>query len=138
MGVPTGALGVVLERDDGGFSTVGNVGDISGLDLGTGRVEVTSHDAALAGRRRTFVGTLGNEANLSFPLFWDSSDGEHLGLQSDGRNSTLRDFRMTLTDTGAQVLTFSGHVTGFEVTAGVEASNMANVTIGISGDIVVS
>ncbi len=140
MGAPTSALGITLGREitpgSGTYNPVGQIGDVGGMDQGTDRVEITNHDAATAGRRRIFLATVGKEANLSFPLFYDSSDAEHLGMQQDGRTGTLRGYELTFTDGGAQILTFDAHTTGFEQTAAVEGANQANVTLGISGDIV--
>lgn len=140
MGVPTSALGITLGREitPGSltYNAVGQIGDVGGMDQGTDRVEITNHDAALAGRRRQFIATVGKEASASFPLFYDSSDVEHVGMQQDGRTGTLRRYELTFTDTGAQLLTFDAHVTGFEQVAATEGANMANVTLGVSGDIV--
>lgn len=143
MGVPTGALGLTLTAETTPGSdiydlVVGQVGDVSGMDTGTDRTEVTSHDAALAGRRRIYVTTLGKEFSLAFPLFFDSSDTAHETIQGDGIAGITRGYRVQLTDTGTEILTFDGHVTGFEITASVEGANQANVTISGTGDIVIT
>jgi len=143
VATPTSSLGIILAREDPGapgtFESIGQIGDFTGPDFGHDAVETTSHEANLNGRRRTFIASLGKATQLSFPLWFDSSDVIHgddaaTGIIGDGMSGTLRNFQMTLQDTGDFKISFAAFVAQAELNVPVEGVNTLNCSLQVSGN----
>jgi hypothetical protein len=53
-------------------------------------------------------------------------------------SNTTESFEFTLTDTPATTFTFTGYVTGWEVSMGIDDVYMLNLTIKITGDVTIA
>lgn len=79
-----------------------------------------------------------DEGQCTFDIYYDSTDTVHTALRTAFEGKTTKSFRVTLTDNGAEIYTFSAVVSQFAVNAEVEGWNVASVALDISGDITVS
>lgn len=126
-----------------------------GITLGIGSGSPISYDSI--GEIKTFTGPGGagqvidvtdldslamekimglpDEGQLSFDIHYLPEDTQHIALRTARDNQTLTSFRITFTDSGGTTWTFSGYVTGFALTGGVNAALTASVTIEITGTI---
>ena len=62
-------------------------------------------------------------------------DTGQAGLRTDRAARTRRQYRITLTDTGATVMSFYGYCIGYEVAGGNDEKVALSVTIEIDGEI---
>jgi|GEM_PF-2337902 len=131
------SFGLELAVGDGlspeGFTAIAGVRDTTLGDLGNDSAEVTAHDSAT--RFREFVPTLRKEVTVGFELTFDSADAtqdESSGLLSD-LVGTIKNYRLTYTDTGALVATFPAYIESFSIKNPVDGAVMADVTLKVSG-----
>lgn len=126
----------VLRRGDGGtptevFTTIAEVRGVRGPGLVGATTEVTSFDSA--NDVREFIATLRDPGSLSFTINYLPANATHTALLTDLRDGRTRNFRLAMGDTGTVTLNFTGIVTGFEITAELEQSIQANVSIKVTG-----
>ena len=78
---------------------------------------------------------LPDEGQLSFEIHYVPLNTYHAALRTARNARTLTKFKITFTDIGAMEWTFSGYVTGFTLSEGVNAISKATVSVEISGSI---
>jgi hypothetical protein len=76
---------------------------------------------------------LPDEGQLSFEINYIPTDTQHIALRTARANQTLTPFNLVFPDTGNMTWAFSGFVTNFSISGGVNAAVKASVTIDISG-----
>jgi hypothetical protein len=124
------AAGVTIERNDGGW---GAVAEIKNFRTGG---SATSIDVTHLGStfKEKLMG-IPDEGQLTFDLNTIPANAVQTGLRTDRKARTRREFRLTLTDVGATVLSFHGYVLSFETSGDVDASVASSVTIEVDGEI---
>lgn len=111
------AHGAVLAKGDGAssesFAPVPQV--IAGPNGGgytSETIEAFPHDSAVVIKKVSKV----TPTPITGTLNYDSSDAVHAAMRAAAKNKTVGNWRLTMTDGGAEVLDFSGIVSRFEVT----------------------
>lgn len=111
------------------FTTIPEVKSINGPS-GSGSIIDTTD---LSSTAREKVMGLMDEGQVSLDLNYIPNNAVHELLRNQRATKALCLFRITFTDSSSTKYTFSGYVTGFAVSAGVDASLAASVTIEITG-----
>lgn len=131
----TAAHGLTLEIHNG--ASPGTYAELLGVHNGPSGggwspriIEAFHHSSTTVKKYATVVDT----GDVTFSLYYDSTDTVHQQLRDAAKNKTQSLFRVTLTETGAEVLTFNAFVS-WEYDADPENWNMVNVTLSINGDI---
>lgn len=128
--------GTIFARGDGAspevFTSIGQLTAISPVGQTRNLINVTNLSSAAMEYKKALED--GNEVQLT--IQYDPDDTVHAGLRTDMKSDDSRNFRMTLTDSPAQTITFAGQVTSWalgEVTP--ENVHTLNVTIKPTGDL---
>lgn len=139
-GIPAfGTLVQVLSSQPGilpeVFTTINNIGDISGPQVQVAEVETTSHSTGIP--HRTFIPSLIDDGNLSFPAYWNPQDPTQnllspYGLEHLFQNRTVTRWRLVNTDPGRRTREFLGFVSQLNETAPVAGIMTRAVTIRIT------
>jgi hypothetical protein len=117
------------------FATISGVGDITGPNTSIAEVETTSHSTGAP--HRTFIPTLIDDGELSFPSFWQPTDPTQsitstYGLEYLFQNRIITRFRLINTDTAHRTREFKGFVRNLGETYPVQGVVTRNVTIRIT------
>lgn len=127
------AQGVVIARGDGAspevFTTIPGVTGFNGPGGQAAVIDITTLQSTA---KEKLVG-LRDEGQISLDTLFDYSETQHAGLVTDRDNRTLRNFRITLTDSPATVIDFAGYVLGLPISGSVDEAVQGTVTIEISG-----
>ena len=128
------AQGVTIGRGDAAspevFTSLGEVKSIQGPG-GQATVIDTTNLSSTAKEKQM---GLQDEGQVTLELNLDVDDAQQNGLRTDRTNQTLRNFRITLTDSSpATTLTFAAYVLTFSIGAAVDDIVSASVTLEISG-----
>jgi len=96
-----------------GFTTIAGVGDITGPNTSSAETETTSHSTGTA--HRTFIPTLIDDGDISFPCYFNPSDPTHslyspYGLENLFQNRAVTRWRLVNTDPAHRTREFSGYV----------------------------
>jgi len=125
--------GITLARGDGGnpetFTAIAEITDFTGPGGQANEIDVTH----LTSTGKEFLMGLKDEGTFTFNGNLVPSDAAQTGLRTDRDNQTKRNFKLTLTDNPATVLTFAAFVQGFSISAGVDDKINLDVTLRISG-----
>lgn len=133
-GIP--AYGTTIQVWDGSdFATISGVGDITGPNTSVAEVETTSHSTGSP--HRTFIPTLIDDGELSFPDFWNPTDPTQsivstYGLEYLFQNRIVTRFRLINTDNAHRTREFKGFVRNLGETYPVQGVCTRNVTIRIT------
>ena len=114
------------------FATIAEVKGVRGPSLSGGVVDVTSFDSAGV---REFIATLRDSGTMSFTCNYipNGSGTGHQLLIADAQLGTTKNFTLTFSDTRTTEMSFSGIVTGAEITAELEQAVSMNVTVKVTG-----
>lgn len=74
---------------------------------------------------------------VSFDVYYDSGDSVHLALITAAKDGTRSQFRMTITDTGAEVYTFYAFVQA-TYQGQVDGFNVYSIQLNIDGGITIT
>lgn len=74
---------------------------------------------------------------VTFDIYYDSADAVHLALVAAAKDGTRQQFRMTITDTGAEVYTFHAYVQA-SFTGQVDGFDTYSIQLNIDGAISVT
>lgn len=126
--------GVTIARGDGAspevFTALGEVKSIQGPGGSASVIDTTN----LSSTAKEKAMGLQDEGQITLELNLDTDDTMQTGLRTDRTNQTLRNFKITLTDSSpATTLTFAAYVTNFSIAAAVDDVVTASVTLEISG-----
>ena len=107
--------GMTIARGDGAspesFTTIPEVRAISGPDGSANEIDVTD----LSSSAKEFRMGLRDEGNITLEMMFIPGNTVHAGLRTDRANRTLRNFRITFTDSPATVWSFAAYVQGLSV-----------------------
>jgi hypothetical protein len=117
------------------FTSIAGVGDITGPNTSVAETETTSHSTGKP--HRTFIPTLIDDGDLSFPCFFNPSDPTHslysaFGLENLYQSRAVTKFRMINTDTTHRTRDFLGFVKQLGETYPLAGVATRQVTIRIS------
>jgi hypothetical protein len=140
-GLPSGIpaygtqIQVMTSSSPEAYETISGVGDITGPNTQVAEIETTSHSTG--NPHRTYIPTLIDDGDLSFPMFWNPADPTHSGTSSYGleylfQNRLTTKFRMINTDPGHQTRTCYGFVKQLGETYPVQGICARNVVIRIA------
>lgn len=131
------AINTLLKMANAGspqvFTTIANIGDLTGPGMSATIVDVTSHSTGAPWRQK--IPTLLDNGDITLPLFFIPSspgpDGHDAtnGLLSVFTSRALREFSLTFPDGAATTWYFQGYVTKFSMKAAVAGVLTADVTI---------
>lgn len=131
------SFGTFLQVGDGGapesFTTIAEVGDISGPAISRDTEEVTNHSSPNGWEE--FIATIGRSGEISFPINFIPTDPTHnevTGLVAMVGDGLLRNFRVLISTTGRR-WQLAALVTNFEPASPVVGKNSADVTLKVSG-----
>jgi hypothetical protein len=118
------------------YETISGVGDITGPNTQVAEIETTSHSTGSP--HRTYIPTLIDDGDLSFPMFWNPADptqaiDSSFGLEYLFQNRITTKFRMVNTDPGHQTRTCYGFVKQIGETYPVQGICTRQVVIRIAG-----
>lgn len=130
------AQGVTLARGDAAspqvFTTIGEVKSIQGPGGSASVIDTTNLSSTAKEKQMGLM----DEGQVTIELNLDTDDAQQTGMRTDRTNRTLRDFRITLTDSSpATTLTFAAYVLSFPVAAAVDDVITASVTLEVSGPV---
>jgi predicted secreted protein len=128
------AYGTLIKRNGTTIPGVfnGPKGPTASLDA----IDATSHDSTSG--IKEFIGGLIDRGSVSFSVEWDPDNATHTGLFSDMTARTVQTFTITLTDSGATVLTFTALVVKLDPSADVPDKIVMDVELKISGNVTFS
>jgi hypothetical protein len=136
MGIPS--FGTLLKIGDGGgtevFTTIAEVRDIKGPDLGLSTAESTNHSSPGGYRER--VATLKDGGKVTFTLNFlptAATQSYSTGLIKDFSNKTKRNFQLVFPDSGVTTWLLPALVTKFTPDEPVDGVLSADVELTISG-----
>jgi len=117
------------------FTTIAGVSDIDGPSTSVAEVETTSHSTGKP--HRTFIPTLIDDGQLSFPCFFNPSDPTHslyspFGLENLFQNRAVTKFRLVDMDASRRTRVFRGFVKELNETAPVAGVYTRNTAIRIT------
>jgi len=128
------AFGTEWAMHDGAstYVAVAEVTSISVLDVSVDSIDVSSHDSA--GQWREFVAGMKDGGELSMDINYDPA--LHGAIWS--ALGTTRNHRITLTDSGAAVVSFSGFISGVKADAPYDDKLAATVSIKVDGAVTIT
>lgn len=118
------------------FTTIAGMGDLTGPNVSLGEIETTSHSTGIP--HKTFMPTLIDDGDLSFPCYFNPSDPTHslyspYGLENLLQNRAVTKFRLINTDPSKRTREFRGFVKTLNETYPVQGICTKATTIRISG-----
>ncbi|MCS6297164.1 MAG: outer capsid protein Hoc [Nitrospira sp.] len=130
------AYGTLLKRGDGNtpetFTNIAEVKSISGPNMSSDVIDVTTHSSAAAGAWREKIASLIDPGELSFDINFIPDAAGHIALRTDFVNRTKRNFKIQFPNIAATTWTIEGIVTGFECEAPTDDVLAASITITIT------
>ena len=126
--------GTTIQRGDGGgpetFTTIGEIISFSGLGGEASEIETTS----VTSTSKEFILGLPDGGDFTITVNLDPQDSQQTGLRDDRTNGTLRNFKITLTDTGSTTIDFAAYVKGFSINGAVDEKVTADITLRVNQD----
>lgn len=102
--------GTVIARGDGAspevFTAIPQVTSINPVGQSRGEIDVTN----LSSAAREYKKSLEDGQEIQLAIQYDPDDTQHAGLRTDMKGETARNFRITLTDSPAQTISFAAQV----------------------------
>ena len=133
--VATAAKGAVVAIGDGAtvetFNALGNV--LSGpnaIGFEPQFIEAMPHDSTNPISKPTYV----KNPAITFDVLYDSADTQHAAVVTSAKNKTKKNYKITLTDTGAEIYSFGAYAS-VSVKADPEGFNVMSVTLTPDGGI---
>ena len=108
------------------FTTIANISDITGLQLATTIVDVTSHSTGKPWRQK--LPTLLDAGDLTCKLFFVPGYAGHQALLTIFKNRTLSNYTITFPELDAPVWWFEAFITKFSISEPVAGVITADVT----------
>ena len=127
--------GMIIASGDGAspevFATIPEVRSIGGPDGSDPEIDVTD----LSSTAHEFRMGLKDEGSITLDMMYIPKNAVHAALRADRAARTLRNFRITFTDSPATIWDFTAYVQSISVTNAVDSTTDASVTLRISGSI---
>lgn len=132
MGLAVPATGTQLKVGDGGgtevFTTIAEVGDISGPSLTTATEEVPAHDGNGWMQR---IATLKDAGEITFTLHFNNAASQ-TALYNDYQSRVKRNFQLVIPTTVPKTFSFAAFVTSFSFDLPVAGPLDAAITLTIN------
>lgn len=135
----TPSFGAVIKIGDGGGSEVFTA--INGVHNGPNgpspsvrMIEASHHGSSSLIKKPSFW----QGGTVTFDIYYDSTDTQHLLLMTSNRAKTRKNFQMVLTDSGTEQYAFAAYISSMAFKGDVEGFNVYSVTLDIDGDITIS
>ena len=133
--VATAGYGCLFKIGDGAgsevFATIAEVTSIDGPGLSMDTIEVTHMESPNAARE--YIAGLKDGGEISLELNLLPDDTNQTALRTCWMNRTLRNFKVSWTDTTPAVWSFAGFVTSYQPSAAVDDKLSCSVTIKLTG-----
>lgn len=113
----------------GTYTPVADVTNIDVLDVDVDTIETSSHGSS--GQWREFINGMKDAGKLTMEINYDPT--VHATLFAEVGSDTVKNHRITLTDSAAKKVTFKALVTGFQAGAPFDDKLSAKVTLKVSG-----
>jgi predicted secreted protein len=130
-------VGTVLAEGDGAspevFTAVAEVLTISGPELSTEEIDVTSLDSS-GGFKETIAG-LRDAGSVSFDVNWIKGDAQQLSIRDKIASGAAGNYKITWSDSPATVADFAAIVTGFSMNTEPNSQIQASITLKITGQV---
>lgn len=118
-------------------TTVAQVGDIDGPNRSANTHDVTSQDTV--GGYRQIIPALKDGGTVSFPLWFDANDTQHVSLDTIFENSERRYWEVWFADASpGKYYKFMGYITEFGTKLPVDGVIEASITITVDGAVVLT
>ncbi len=137
--MPAGILGkgTVIGKGDAAspevFTTIANVGSITGPTTSSELIDVTNQDTS--GSYRQYIAGLIDGGEVSFTLNFDPALAGHQAIFTDLEDQSVDNYQITFSDAATTKCVFPGVVTGAESTAPIDGALQLSVTIKVTGDV---
>jgi len=132
------AYGTLLQLGDGGtpenFTTIAEVRDIGGPELGLDTVDVTSHDSP--GAWEELIATIKRSGSVTFGINYIPTGATHdatTGLIASFAAKTRENFKLVFPDGLTTTWAFAAYVVGLSPSAPVAGELSASVTLKLTG-----
>lgn len=136
----TSGFGTLLKIGNGAstevFTTIAEVKSISGPNMSLETLDAT-HMESPSGFRE-ILPSFKVPGEITLECNYLPANSTHQGIITDFRNRTKRNFKLVLPDTTTTEWRFSGYITGFSISAAVDAMLAASITITVTGDVTIS
>lgn len=129
-----GAQGVLIKMGNGASPEVFNtIAEVKGFDGPGGSATVIDASTLDSTAKEKIMG-LPDEGQFTMDVHFDPTNTNgQVAMQTARAARTKKNFKVTLTDSGAMDVTFSGYVTGFSLSGAVDNIIAAKITIEITG-----
>jgi len=130
------ADGALFSRGNGDspltYTAIAQVTSIGSVGSSRGLIDVTN----LSSTSREYKMAIKDGQELQLEIQYDPDDTGHSGLRTDSLNAVTQDFRVTMTDSPAQTISFQGLVTNWTL-GNITIDNVVtlSVTIKPTGDL---
>lgn len=108
--------GTIFARGDGAspevFTTIGQITSMTPVGQTRGLIDVTN----LASTAREYKKQIKDGQEMNLVIQYDPDDTGHSGLRTDNDAEVARNYRITLTDSPAQTITFAALVINWSIT----------------------
>ena len=129
--------GMTLASGDGAspevFTSITELSNIDGPGGQATEIDVTD----LLSTAKEYRQGLKDEGDVTCDLNYIPQNTQHALLQTDRSNQTLRNYRITFTDSPATTWTFLGFVKGLSISNGVDNVTKGSLTLRVAGDITI-
>lgn len=127
------AQGISLKRETvGSPQTFAAIGEVTGFQGPSGAVSIIDASHFDSNYVEKIAGLI-DEGQITLDVNFVPGAAQQQGLMADRRNRVLRNFTLTLTDSGATVLSFSAYVTQFGIGGQVNDKVSGQIVLEISG-----
>lgn len=109
------------------FTAIGEVKGINGPNMSSSVVDVTNFDSA--NNTREFIASLIDPGEITFDVNFLPANTAQQSLTTDMTSRVKRNFRVVWSDAASTTWSFTGIITGFGVSAGIDDALSASVTI---------
>ena len=129
-------LGTLIKKGDGAspevFTTIAEVGTISGPSQSSEFVDVTNQDSTA----REFIAGLVDPGEISFTMNYIPQNATHKALLTDFTDKSVDEYELAFpTGSAADKWSFKAAVTGAEVSAPIDGPMQLSVTLKVSGSV---
>jgi len=138
MGIAVAATGTQVKIGDGGgtevFTTIAEVGDVTGPGLTTNVEEVPAHDGNGWMQK---IATLKDAGEVSFTM-WFNNAASQTAVYTDYLNRVKRNFQLVIPTTVPKTFSFAAFITSFSFNLPVSGAIGADVTLTVNDQVVMS
>lgn len=134
MATATAAHGTVIERNDG--SSWQTMGEVTSFTFSTSADAIDVTNMGSTNKAREFIAGLVDHGEVSIDMAFlpDETDGQ-VALEVDMKAGTIRNYRLTYTDSTPSVDTFNAVITNYTRSGEVADKLSASVTLKVTGEI---